>query len=97
MKHQCHALFCLTPCPARMLMCQRCWAMVDPATQAEVYRTVKLRGPSCDHTWAPWWRASHSAIAEVARQTPERFAEGWNVDVWLTRQLSLADELERKP
>lgn len=97
-KHHCHAMFCPKACPPRMLMCPTCWAMVSPETQREVYRTVKLRDMSgCDHTWAPWWRASHTAIAEVARQTPDRFAPGWveggGVDRWLAHEMRVADGL----
>lgn len=78
-----------------MLMCRPCWAMVSPETQAEVYRTVKLRDMSgCDHTWAPWWRASHRAMHEVAVKTPERFSPGWSPDPWLAKQLRDADAME---
>lgn len=64
--HHCHALGCKAPCPPQHLMCAPDWALVPPDVQAEVYRTVRLRGPSCDATWAPWWRAQARAIAHVA-------------------------------
>ena len=34
--------------------------------QTEVNRTVGLRGPRVDATWAPWWRAQAKAIVHVA-------------------------------
>lgn len=96
MAHHCHALLCGAACPPRWLMCRGCWAMVSPETQAEVYRTVKLRDRrSVDATWAPWWRASHQAIYEVATKTPERFAPGWSPDPWLAKHIRDADEMER--
>ena len=98
-RHNCHAMFCKRACPPRLLMCRECWAMVSPETQREVYRTVKMRSTSgADHTWAPWWRASHQAIAEVARQTRERFEPQWfdggGVDRWLAKEMRIADDLE---
>ena len=66
--HKCHAWGCDRPCPPAHLMCGECWGMVDRRTQAEVYRTVALRGPHVDHTWAAWWRAQAIACAEVASQ-----------------------------
>lgn len=109
MTHHCHALRCRAACPPAMLMCHVCWATVSPATQREVYRTVKLRDVSgCDHTWAPWWRASHTAIAEAARakgldghpREGMTDSEGkplgpWSVDRWLARQMQIADEMEK--
>ena len=47
-------------------MCPSCWALVTPQHQAEVYRTVDLRGPRVDASWAPWWRAQANACADVA-------------------------------
>lgn len=74
-----------------MLVCLDHWRMVSSDSRDEVYRTVKLRGPNIDETWAPWWRASHKAIAEIAKR------EGREMDVekWLAKQLAFADELER--
>lgn len=95
MKHHCHALQCKRQCTPAMLMCKPCWALVTPETQADVYRTVKLRNGACDASWAPWWRASHTAMFEVAQKTPERFAEGWDPKPWLARQMSVASEMER--
>jgi hypothetical protein len=69
--------------------------MVAKATQAEVYRTVKLRGRYVDKTWAPWWRAAHQAIYEVAVSTPERFAADWDPKKWLAKQMAHADQLEK--
>jgi hypothetical protein len=110
MTHHCHALHCANACPPKHLMCATCWATVSPATQAEVYRTVKLRDMSgCDHTWAPWWRASHTAIAEAARargldgHAREGMTDGegkplppWSVDRWLAGQMKIADDMERE-
>lgn len=47
-------------------MCRACWALVPEAIAAEVYRTVRLRGPRVDSSWSAWWRAAHRAIAENA-------------------------------
>jgi hypothetical protein len=69
-------------------MCAKCWAHVDYTTQREVYRTVKLRGPACDASWAPWWRAAHTAIAQVAKK------QGVECEKWIARQMSFADQLE---
>lgn len=65
-EHHCHALGCRNPCPPRHLMCGPCWAKVPADLAREVYRTVALRGPSVDASWAPWWRAQARAIAHVA-------------------------------
>lgn len=55
-------------------MCGPCWAQVPADLAREVYRTVVLRGPTCNATWAPWWRAQARAIAHVAhlREPNER-------------------------
>ena len=77
-----------------MLMCRSCWALVSPSTQAEVYRTVKLRDMSgCDRTWAPWWRASHQAMYEVALAN-DTVASKEDADAWLARQMKIADDME---
>ena len=72
--HTCHALGCRNPCPPRHLMCGACWSHVPADLQREVYRTVGARGPTCDASWAPWWRAQARAIAHVAhlREPHER-------------------------
>ncbi len=91
MGHKCHALQCNNACPPAYLMCAKHWAMVPPATQRAVYATVKLRGPNCDKTWAPWWRAAHAAIAHVARiehGDSDRLAR------WLEKQMETAKQLE---
>jgi hypothetical protein len=98
MGHHCHALGCKAACPPRWLMCRSCWAKVPSAMQVEVYRTVKLRGPDCDETWAPWWRAQAHAIHHVAvlsemaagREPGEKGA------LWLARELAMADRLETR-
>lgn len=92
MTHHCHALLCKSPCPPRMLMCKPCWALVSPATQREVYRTVKLRAASCDASWAPWWRAAHTAMYEVAIAQGHDKEKG---DAWLAREMKIADEMEK--
>jgi hypothetical protein len=89
--HHCHALGCKAACPPRMLMCRACWSKVTPDLQAEVYRTVKLRGPCCDKTWAPWWRAQARATAHVAFLVSPDVARR---DHYLNRELSFADRLE---
>lgn len=72
-------------------MCRTCWARVPPALQAEVYRTVKLRGPDVDGTWAPWWRAQAKAIAHVAfLVSPDKVKR----DAYLEREMGVADQLE---
>ena len=73
-------------------MCLRCWRHVERATQLAVHRTVKLRGPKVDATWAPWWRAQAIARAEVAKAT----GVPMDVDAWLTAQMTFATNLERK-
>lgn len=65
MKHTCHLPGCAAGCPPRWLFCRGHWAMVPPSIQREVYRTVKLRGPSVDASWAPWWRAQAQATDVV--------------------------------
>lgn len=71
--------------------------MVPKDTQTEVYRTVKLRGRSVDATWAPWWRAQATAIAEVLRQQhadkPDTLA---NVERLLEREMQFAQRLEER-
>lgn len=54
------------PVPHPWLMCKPHWRQVPADLQAEVYRTVKLRGSAIDDSWAPWWRAQARAIAHVA-------------------------------
>ncbi len=91
-KHHCHALGCKRECPPRWLMCRACWAKVPASMAAEVYRTVKLRGNSCDESWAPWWRAQAKAIDHVARTDyPE---EKDRIDRLYTRELAFAERLE---
>lgn len=93
MKHTCHALGCKAACPPAHLMCRACWAQVPPDLQAEVYRTVRLRGESCDASWAPWWRASHRAIHHVAMLREPNEEKG---KAWLNRELAFADKLEKR-
>jgi len=91
MGHHCHALGCKASCPPRWLMCRACWAKVPADLQAEVYRTVGLRGPDADATWAPWWRAQAKAIAHVAFLVDPRPEKR---DAYLARELGFADTLE---
>lgn len=91
MNHRCHALGCKTPCPPRMLMCRTHWSRVPPHLQREVYATVGKRGRVVDATWAPWWRASHQAIAAVAQDEGHG---GERLDRWLAHALEFADRLE---
>lgn len=95
MSHHCHVPGCPVKTPPRLLTCPPHWAMVDPPTQREVYRTVKLRDMRAfDATWAPWWRAAHRAIAQCM------LADGGDpamVERWLARQLAFADKLEARP
>lgn len=93
MTHHCHALGCKAACPPRWLMCRPCWSKVPPDLQREVYRTVKLRGPDCDATWAPWWRAQARAIHHVAMLTEPDAEKGQR---WLERHLLIADGLDGK-
>lgn len=91
MRHHCHALGCVAACPPRWLMCKPCWSRVPASLQAEVYRTVKLRGPDVDATWAPWWRAQAKAIAYVAfLVSPDEQKR----DSYLAREMRIADEME---
>lgn len=89
--HHCHALGCKRACPPRWLMCGVCWAKVPADLQAEVYRTVKLRGPRCNATWAPWWRAQAMAIAHVAHLVEPNEAKR---DAYLAHALDFAARLE---
>jgi hypothetical protein len=90
-------------------MCLECWKTVSPETQTEVYRTVKLRDKrSVDETWAPWWRASHKAMAEaaIAAGLDGHVREGtdadgkplgpWSVERWLAKEMAFAESLEEK-
>ncbi len=91
--HHCHALGCAAACPPRWLMCKNHWSMVPPPMQAEVYRTVKVRGRRVDASWAPWWRAQGEAIAFVAHlDAPNETAR----DRYLGRAAAFADKLEKK-
>lgn len=91
--HHCHALGCKRKCPPAWLMCRPCWSQVPPELQAEVYRTVVLRGPHADRTWAPWWRAQARAIAHVAHLREPNEARR---DAYLRRELAFADTLETR-
>ena len=91
MSHTCHALGCKRPCPPRWLMCGQCWDRVPADLQREVYRTVKLRGPDADASWAPWWRAQARAIAHVAFLVHPDVGKR---DAWLAREMRVADSLE---
>ena len=91
--HHCHALGCKADCPPRWLMCRPCWAKVPPDVQAEVYRTVKLRGSHVDASWAPWWRAQARAIAHVAHLREPNEARR---DAYLAKDLGFADTLESR-
>jgi hypothetical protein len=91
--HHCHALGCKRSCPPAWLMCRSCWAQVPSDVQAEVYRTVKLRGPNVDASWAPWWRAQARAIAHVAHI---REPNASRRDAYLAREMTFADTLETR-
>lgn len=91
MSHHCHALGCEKACPPRHLMCADCWRQVPPELQADVYRTVKMRGHAIDASWAPWWRAQARAIAHVAFLVhPDEEKR----DAYLAREMRVAEELE---
>lgn len=110
--HRCHAIWCVNLCPPAMLCCRTCWALVSPATQREVYRTVKLRDMGAvDATWAPWWRAQAAAIHEIAiakdiETKINASREGdlrdggepvrWTLAAWLARELKTATDLEAR-
>ncbi len=74
-------------------MCRTCWLLVPPDIQVEVYRTVRLRGPNADRTWAAWWRAQARAIAHVAFLADPNEVKR---DQYLARELAFADTLETK-
>lgn len=74
-------------------MCKPHWSKVPPDVQAAVYRTVKLRGPRVDRTWAPWWRAQAKAIAHVAHLDEPNEARR---DAYLKHALDFADNLETR-
>ncbi len=89
--HHCHALGCKAPCPPAHLMCGPCWAQVPADLQREVYRTVVLRGPHADATWAPWWRAQARAIAHVAHLREPNTARR---DAYIAKAERFAETLE---
>lgn len=89
--HRCHLPGCENACPPRWLMCYPHWKLVPKPLADEVYRTVRMRGKSCDATWAPWWRAQAEAIASVGRQV---YPSDESVDRWLARELNIAAKLE---
>jgi hypothetical protein len=91
-EHRCHALGCKETCPPRWLMCACCWAKVPADLQAEVYRTVKLRGSRIDASWAPWWCAQAKAIAHVAMLVEPNKAKR---DAYLADSESFASALEK--
>lgn len=93
--HHCHALGCTKACPASHLMCGPCWAKVPAELQREVYRTVRLRGPHVDASWAPWWRASHRAIHAVAVKAHPNWTKE-AAERWLAKELAFADGLEAR-
>ena len=76
-----------------MLMCRSCWAKVPADLQAEVYRTVRLRGAAVDASWAPWWRAQARAIAHVAFLASPDAARR---DAYLERAMRTADRFEAR-
>lgn len=91
--HHCHMPGCRVATPPRLLMCAKHWAAVEPATQREVYRTVRQRANAIDATWAPWWRAAHRAIAQAMlseKRDPEL------VRKWLDREMNFANTLEAR-
>ena len=92
-QHTCHALGCKAYCPPAHLMCFPCWRLVPRDMQTEVYRTVKLRGPHADASWAPWWRAQARAIHAVAMKRDPDEERG---AAWLAHELAIADKLEKR-
>lgn len=90
MKHTCHLPGCAAVCPPRWLFCSVHWSMVPPTTQREVYRTVKLRGPYVDASWAPWWRAQAEATDVVLERLGR--PEPW----LLEKATAFADRLEAR-
>lgn len=93
MKHTCHVPSCKKACPPAHLMCRKCWSMVEPDTQREVYATVRQRNRSCDASWAPWWRAQATAVDEVLRQLHPN--EDERREKLLAREMKFADSLEK--
>ncbi len=80
-----------------MLMCPPCWQKVLPSTQREVYRTVRLRGPAVNKTWAAWWRAQALATVENARERGvEKDSRGMPLEEYLKDAYAFADRLEGK-
>ncbi len=74
-RHHCHLPGCTTSCAPRLLMCPAHWFMLPGHLMADVYATVRTRGPNVDASWAPWWRAQGVAIVYVLRklgETPEK-------------------------
>lgn len=93
MKHTCQALGCSVSCFPEYLMCGKHWGMVSPNNQKEVYATIRYRSELIGATWAPWWRAQATAIAEVA------FEEDPNTerrDQYLKKEMAFAKKLEEQ-
>ena len=94
MKHTCHLKGCKAACPPRHLFCAPHWARVPPSTQREVYRTVKLRGPSVDASWAPWWRAVTEAEVSVLSQLYTDPRDIWEIARIEAKGAAFASTLE---
>ncbi len=94
MSHSCHIPPCRTACPPSYLFCRQHWAMVPRDLQRAVYRTVGLRGPSVDETWAPWWRAQAAATVFVLRKAYPDYES--RIDRIEQREKAFADKLEGK-
>lgn len=93
MAHSCHVPGCGTGCAPKYLTCGPHWRMVPLSMQAEVYRTLSMRGKLIDSSWAPWWRAQANAIHAIM------VAEGRDkaaCDRWLARELETAVKLEER-
>lgn len=93
LRHTCHLPGCHAVCPERHLFCSKHWAMVPDTLQADVYRTVKLRGECVDQTWAPWWRAQAAATRAVLDQL---YPDDPRTACWYERELQFAETLKRK-
>jgi len=70
--------------------------MVPKSLQNEIYRTVKLRGPSVDETWAPWWDAQAKATVRVLRRCYKAESDIRRINAIEKREKEFVRKLKRK-
>ena len=91
--HRCHVPRCDTECPPKHLMCAECWREVPPPEKLAVHRTLKRRGPRADASWAPWVRATYTAISSVMKA---RGDDEDSVSIYVDHSENFAELLEER-